>query len=615
MIHRTKKQPAPLLNAEKGIFERRLIVILLLIGLLAAVLRLARPGLSPPGANQDEVANAWNAWCLLKTGTDQNGDPWPIFYSRCLGEYRTTLYYYFLMPFQLIGGFNIITMRLPNMVGGVIGVFLIYSIGSRLFDKRVGLLAALLLALNPWHLQNSRWGHEAGISSLMVLLSFAAILKARLPLVEFSRRQSAEGDRPRDSIVVAGGMAALRGGHEKNMATLRLGHATPPSPVWSAIAGCICGISCYGYPAIRLFLPAVIFIAILNRITAWASLLKTRARLAVILYIVSFAATFGPLVYKHLAEPEIIAKRSQNLWCWLPDDSTGTKIIKVLKRYPPHFGPEFLFISGDPIATQTPYLVGQFHWYMAVLMPAGLVAGLWRWRKSAAARLIIIMAVCYPLGDLLNHSGGPHSLRSSPGLPGLILLGAVGGVAGVDSLRRKVHGLAAAGAILILVAAGVYCNALHLQRYFTQYNLEPKVRFLYLTDLHDAANYAKAHYDQYDAVVCTTTNLNMPYLTFLLALNYDPHEWFSGPREFKPDRYTYNINLPGTWDLYTRVGKLYFMYDESYKTALQQLRDNGKPDKVLFILHPQDKTDLTNPIHKIIQPGGKTGLLLYELTI
>ena len=62
---------------------------------------------------QDEAANAWNAWCLLRTGADSAGVRWPIFHSRFLGvENSSLLFVYGLLPFQTIGGLGIWTTRL-----------------------------------------------------------------------------------------------------------------------------------------------------------------------------------------------------------------------------------------------------------------------------------------------------------------------------------------------------------------------------------------------------------------------------------------------------------------------------------------------------------------------
>ena len=56
--------------------------ILLVIIVVAGALRLAELGQIPAGINVDEAANAWNAYTLLKTGQDQHGVSWPIFYTR-----------------------------------------------------------------------------------------------------------------------------------------------------------------------------------------------------------------------------------------------------------------------------------------------------------------------------------------------------------------------------------------------------------------------------------------------------------------------------------------------------------------------------------------------------
>jgi len=119
--------------------------MLVVVVALAAGLRLHRLDTLPPGLHTDEAANAWNAYCLLKTGTDQQGVRWPVSYLRAFGDNRSALYVYLLLPFQAVGGLNVWTTRLPGAVGGVVTVLLLYWIGTRLADSTVGLTAAVLL--------------------------------------------------------------------------------------------------------------------------------------------------------------------------------------------------------------------------------------------------------------------------------------------------------------------------------------------------------------------------------------------------------------------------------------------------------------------------------------
>jgi hypothetical protein len=72
-----------LLAGEKEGFwtRKRVWVILGFILFTAAVMRLYKlDKIAPPGLNQDEAANAWSAYCILKTGKEYFGESWPLFY-------------------------------------------------------------------------------------------------------------------------------------------------------------------------------------------------------------------------------------------------------------------------------------------------------------------------------------------------------------------------------------------------------------------------------------------------------------------------------------------------------------------------------------------------------
>jgi 4-amino-4-deoxy-L-arabinose transferase-like glycosyltransferase len=103
---------------------RYVLALLVIIILLALFLRVYRLGQSPPGLSQDEAVNAWNAWCLLKTGTDQHGVSWPLFYMRAFGGNNSPFFIYAMLPFQAVGGMNILTTRLPGVCAGVMAVLL-----------------------------------------------------------------------------------------------------------------------------------------------------------------------------------------------------------------------------------------------------------------------------------------------------------------------------------------------------------------------------------------------------------------------------------------------------------------------------------------------------------
>ena len=105
------------------------------------------------------------------------------------------------------------------------------------------------------------------------------------------------------------------------------------------------------------------------------------------------------------------------------------------------------------LAIEKPPLAGQFAWYTLPLFAAGIAWMIARCRRSAAARILAVAVLAYPLGDCVAACADMHVLRSLPGLPGLILLAACGAVAAYRWLhaRRIIFAHAAVGAMAIAV--------------------------------------------------------------------------------------------------------------------------------------------------------------------
>jgi len=535
-------------------------MVLLFILLLAAFLRLVKQGQSPPGLNQDEAVEAWNAYCLLKTGKDQVGVSWPIFYMRGLGCNYPTLFVYLLMPFQLIGGMNIFTTRLPAAVGGIFTVWLIYFVGRRLFGEKTGLLAAFFTALNPWHLQQSRWGHEASICPLLGLVPLAMLLWAGIP---------ADNDE-----------------------------SHPPKPLRAAIAGAVTAISCYGYLAIRLFVPIFLLLFVLFTLPEWRRSLKSRKGvLAVIMFFVAFALVFGPLVWQHIFYPEGIGRHIQYKQQWFGTESFSAAIKSITDRYAQHFGFDFLFIRGDPCIYQTPPNNGLFHWYMPVIMILGWMI-LFRDFSSRSARMLFAFVLSYPVGDCFGWELTIHALRSSPGLCSLVLLASVGAVETGMWLWHKSRIIFITAAIAFF-AAVVGLNARYFYNFYYKFNRRTEIYLAYNADLVEACRWLKPRLDEFDAVFCTTQGLNMPYIVTLVVMDYDPKRWF---------KEGFDVTEEGEWDNYTRYGKMYFMYNQSVLSALKKLSRNTR---VLFIVRPGE-LGLKNPIHQIYCPDGTATLWICQ---
>jgi uncharacterized membrane protein len=79
-------------------------------------------------------------------------------------------------------GFSEFSIRFPSFLFGVLGIVAVYFLTTRLFNERAGMAAALLLALNPYHVfysQMARAYATATTHSIFSFLSFFALMETR----------------------------------------------------------------------------------------------------------------------------------------------------------------------------------------------------------------------------------------------------------------------------------------------------------------------------------------------------------------------------------------------------------------------------------------------------
>ncbi|MBM3231351.1 glycosyltransferase family 39 protein [Candidatus Peregrinibacteria bacterium] len=181
----TKKKSVPLREgvlqrAENGIRRHWVLLLILTIGI---AIRTWEFGSFPPGLNQDEASTGYDAWSVLHYGIDRNGFRFPMmFVSWGSGMYA--LSGYLAWPFMLIGGLNVITVRMPHLVLGILSIVAVYGLALRCIDRKFALIAAFFLAINPWHIMVSRWGLDSnvfpGLFLIAVLLLTASLKKQKL---------------------------------------------------------------------------------------------------------------------------------------------------------------------------------------------------------------------------------------------------------------------------------------------------------------------------------------------------------------------------------------------------------------------------------------------------
>lgn len=153
---------------------------LILIFLLALFLRVYKLAEFPVGFHVDEVKVGWNALSILKTGLDDHGNKFPLYYNS-FGDYRPTGIFYFTIPSLAIFGRNEFAVRFPSALFGALTIFPIYFFTQEITrSKKIALLASLILALDPWHIEVSRATSEAVIAIFLTLSAMYFGVKKRL---------------------------------------------------------------------------------------------------------------------------------------------------------------------------------------------------------------------------------------------------------------------------------------------------------------------------------------------------------------------------------------------------------------------------------------------------
>ncbi|MBI2196515.1 glycosyltransferase family 39 protein [Candidatus Daviesbacteria bacterium] len=68
-------------------------------------------------------------------------------------------------------GYSEIAVRIPSVIIGVLTIYITYLLGKKLISKNVGLIAALLLAINPLHIYYSQEARMYALAALAVSLN------------------------------------------------------------------------------------------------------------------------------------------------------------------------------------------------------------------------------------------------------------------------------------------------------------------------------------------------------------------------------------------------------------------------------------------------------------
>lgn len=155
--------------------NKSLILIILLI-LFGAIIRIVLINKVPNALNVDEVSAGYEAYSVLNYGVDRNGNFLPVHFV-AWGSGQNVLYSYLMIPFIMLFGLNVFSIRLPMALIGVLALFLFYKLIKNVENKKVGIIGLAFLVICPWHIMKSRWGLESNIFPELILLSSFILIK------------------------------------------------------------------------------------------------------------------------------------------------------------------------------------------------------------------------------------------------------------------------------------------------------------------------------------------------------------------------------------------------------------------------------------------------------
>ncbi len=416
--------------------------LIVMIMLLAFILRAGWHETAPGGWRDDELSNALVVSQHVLDGEVQ------LYYDDASGH--EGLYHWMQAATMALFGPGVWGVRGTSMLLGAASVLLTYLLARRMYDPRVALLAAFLLAVSFWGMMYSRSGQRHILVTTTTLLGFWTLWSA-LP------GDDEESDQPRWILF--------------------------------ALAGAVTGIGFYSYFASRgvplIVLAWLIAMAVLNRAYA------VRVWRGVLLALGVAALLVIPLVIVLQGQPEAEA-RVKELALPIYDAQNGD--FSTLGQYTLTTLSMFTHNGDDEALYNIPHrpvfgpLAGLLFW-------AGVILSLW-WafglrRDPASAFLLLWLGAGLAPGVLSVPAAslGHTILAQSP----TMILVAVAVITGIDALGERLPGvdgrvLLAAGVLLV----GGWEAYRGIHDYYVIWPGDDFMRVLHHSDVVSAARAANA---------------------------------------------------------------------------------------------------------------------------
>lgn len=151
----------------KSFVKRNWILSLILI--VGILVRVYAFGEIPPGLFVDEASTGYDTYSIANYGIDRNGFHNPIPFMGFGSGGQSGLYEYLSIPFIRLFGLSIFSIRLVNLIFGLLSLSIFYFFVKEVSNKGTAVIATFLLAICPWHIMISRWALHSNLFPVFFL--------------------------------------------------------------------------------------------------------------------------------------------------------------------------------------------------------------------------------------------------------------------------------------------------------------------------------------------------------------------------------------------------------------------------------------------------------------
>ena len=482
--------------------NKKIILLLTLIIIVASILRLWQLGKVPISPDWDEVALGYNAYSIMQTGRDEYGKLLPII-LRSFDDYKPALYAYLSIPAVSVFGLNVFAIRLPSAIFGILTVLAVFFLVRELFKKNnLALLTAFLLAISPWHIQFSRVAFEANVGVALNVFGILFFLKA------FKK------------------------------------------PWFLFLSFLMFGLSLHIYQSEKVFVPLLIGILVYSFKKEFSLIRKKYIYISTII----FTIICLPLIYFTLINGEALSRaktvsifsnssiieantekiardKANNDLLGLVLDNRRVEFVKyIVGGYLSHLDLNWIFIKGDIARHHAPGM-GLMYLIELPFLFIGIYILIFGNFSKAVKIFTILWFLIVPIPASITNDV-PHAVRTINFLPVLQILTSIGIISALQKIFPPQRDPASGGTnlrlrylIFSLFFLFFILNFLYyINQYFVQQNYFHAKYWQY--GYKDIVSYIGPIAKNYNKIIVSNTPpLDQSYMFFLFYLKYDPAKY------------------------------------------------------------------------------------------